>query len=222
MRFKALTLALALGLVMLPTAFADSVDFHGLANGGTWSFSGVVGSTLTATYNSVTVNKGGPSTNLPGAVYTFTTGANTGSTTVAGVTTYTFAGGGSVTVSNNSDANPNNCAFTAGGPSGGNCFLGTFTNSQFVTNGSPNSAFAGAFVTGTVDPYILSLLGIANPSTAVQGAISATFFGNTPSNGQNAGSSDLIVTQVPEPGSLMLFGSGLVGLAGIVRRKLRG
>jgi len=38
-------------------------------------------------------------------------------------------------------------------------------------------------------------------------------------SGQNA-SGDLNLSASPEPGSMMLFGSGLIGLAGLIRRKL--
>src|SRR5258706_14903920 len=125
--------ALAIGFVVFPAAFADTIDFSGTANGGTWSFTCsptpncTTGSTLTATYNTVTVDKGGPTSALPGSVYTFTTGAFTGTTVVSGATTYNFAGGGSISVG------ATNVIKCAGGLPGGNCFLGSFINCQFLT-----------------------------------------------------------------------------------------
>ena len=40
-------------------------------------------------------------------------------------------------------------------------------------------------------------------------------------NGNNLGALQFIDTSVPEPSSLALFGTGLIGVAGVIRRKLR-
>jgi hypothetical protein len=42
------------------------------------------------------------------------------------------------------------------------------------------------------------------------------FMGSVP-----VASGDTLITTVPEPGTLGLLGTGLVGLAGVVRRKLK-
>jgi len=92
----------------------------------------------------------------------------------------------------------------------GLCFTGgtiTITN-----NGS--TLFQGTFSNGTVS--------VVNGVTFVNGSLGSV--GGTTQismtiNHVGAISGDTIVT--PEPGTLGLLGTGLVGLAGIVRRKLR-
>jgi len=93
----------------------------------------------------------------------------------------------------------------------GLCFTGgTLT----VTSAGGATLFTGTFTSGTV-----SVLGGATFVNALLGTAggSVQFAFGVGSNGTVSG--DTIVT--PEPGTLGLLGTGLVGLAGIVRRKLR-
>ncbi len=94
---------------------------------------------------------------------------------------------------------------------GSNCF--SFTGGTItVTSSSSQVLFQGSF-SGTVTKAaggFLSIIYAPNGSPVVGGfQISAA----------GVVSGDTIVT--PEPGTLGLLGTGLVGLAGIVRRKLR-
>ena len=69
--------------------------------------------------------------------------------------------------------------------------------------------YAGAGAAGT----IINIQGLTTGGTTIAGVL------NLGRDGWG-GSSDTFVT--PEPGTLGLLGTGLIGLAGIVRRKLRG
>jgi hypothetical protein len=106
----------------------------------------------------------------------------------------------------------------------------TFTDAMFVfdNQGAQAAGFgdqtAGGSVLDTFDsafgPYdLMSAVGPITNSNFIRPDL--TF--NTTGGGlniQDAGAATFTATTVPEPGSLMLLGSGLAGFAGVIRRKL--
>jgi hypothetical protein len=201
---KRILLLVALVLALPTAMFAgSSVDYTN--SGGTLSGSSaglsLSGSVLIAVNG---LNGGGLLTGSNLGSVSFTTGALiSGSLQMGG----TFAGGGSFTITGNgSNGVPDGALFTGS-------FSGPVTWTMLtLANGTHNYTLSG------------SISGWAGSGVATQGAtIQLTInTGKGFFNGRSilsSGDTNSSVT-VPEPGSLSLLGTGLLFLAGLVRRKL--
>ena len=183
-------LALALPLAAFANSSVDYTNRGGTLTGGPGGFT-LSGSILQAAGSAVGSNLGSVS---------FTTGAFiSGNAQMGG----TLAPGGSFTITGNG---------TNGVPNGV-IFNGTFSSSNPVTwalttmaNGTHSYTLTGA---------------IDSPSGQVGATVQLSvntgkgFFNG--SVGLSSGDTSL---SVPEPGTLSLFGTGLIGLAGVIRRTL--
>lgn len=219
----AIAIPLVLGLFGSSASQAASLDFGIIApTGGTISYGGggvpligsgievdtVVGLGTTANDNvSLTCNT---------CVLAFTTGGYTGSSG----NIWNFSGGGSVTINGSLD-------FPDTTPDivNGTLLSGTFTSANLVDLGSGSFQFqivAGAF-TDTKHPDLLDFYGL--PAVDYVGGLNLSFEASSSLSPGTAFTStqvlsgDVINQPVPVPAAVWLFGSGLLGLVGVARRK---
>ena len=193
---KKLVLLAVLALALPIAAVADSrmtfTTQGGTLTGGSSGLT-LTGSVLTFLNNMGTVSAG---TNL--GSLDFTTGALlTGS--IAGGGTFSSVGSAFTLVGNGINGVPL-----------GTIFSGSFTNDVTL------ALLAGS---GGHDYVLYGLIaGTLGSGGTVNGLMHMDFMST--GKGWIVGSVDSTVV-VPEPGTLSLFGTGLIGLAGIIRRKLR-
>ena len=203
---KKVLLLAVLALALPMAAFASgNIEFQssgGSLTGGAsgLSLSGAVLTQVNALYGGGLLQ----GSNL-GSV-SFTTGALISGSLSAGGT---FAAGGTFVINGNgSNGVPNGVIFsgTFGGPV---TWTANTTGMQGVVSYTLSGALSGTLSNG------YQTIGDIHTSTA-----SFTFTGSHKGYFKGTiGSSDTTVV-VPEPGTLSLFGTGLLGLAGLVRRKL--
>jgi hypothetical protein len=192
---KRIVLMALLTLALPLAAFANQIDFtnHGGTISGSSAGLTLIGSDLT--YIDI---YGGTKTSGDLGTVTFTTGALTGGNITTGAT---FAAGGTFTITGAGVA----FVGTFSGPvTWAEVTTGTSGEIYYTLSGDVSGMYNGVSVSG----FTGQLTFLAGKNGFMGGPIALA-------------SGDTVVSSVPEPGTLALLGTGMVGLAGVIRKRLK-
>jgi hypothetical protein len=227
-------LALSIGCLALVSslsglAHADSITFSFFSSPTPNSVTATAAGLVVTTNGFMVVSTiGGVGPILdPGTLNIFTTGP-----AVAGTFTNANLNSAGGVVFTNGPVNVIDVEVSSAALCGGICVTGQQHEGDLVAPSNTNGAFQGTFQVNpaSVSPSLLAFLGFA-PGDTVQlsGSDSLTTSNDSFNNvtkklsAKFAGGDVTISIEpppVPEPESLLLFGSGLLGMAGMIRRKL--
>ena len=207
---------LAVLMLALPImAFANSsLVFTNHGGGVTYNGTNLAGSATLDTFTGSGGTVGCSTCNIGHVSYS--TGVLTSHTTTSTTDSWTFAGGGAFKISSNGTALlPAGTVFT-GTFNGPVTFVGTFSSTADAGKGAWSYT-----LTGNVSGMFSNQYGGANASG---GTVQFTFdvHGHVPFTTFVRGNHGFTTLTTPEPGTLGLLGTGLLGIAGLVRRKFRG
>lgn len=239
-KFSISAIAFAAALALPPAASADSITFTFTPTGS-----------VTATNTSISTVKGVTNgTIFIQDTNTADVFEITGNVTISSIAIDTGAGGTYVHTSTSVTAVYEGgseieitSAACVGGLYPGVCLIGDDNSGVYsaITNSTKSGSFGGGFVPTYVSPYITSLfpgdadtseeeLALLNSSGSGDSYLTkGNAFTNSPTdtsiNGTFNGTGTItdisVLSGVPEPSSLMLLGTGLLGLAGMLHRKQR-
>ena len=131
-----------------------------------------------------------------------------------------YSGGNSIQIEIDSKACNN-------GTLKGVCLQGTYNFLEYVGTKGDGGGGGGVYNVTYVSPYITSYFGDPNAWMPTGGNAFQTndnkWMTKTPTSETStlAGGTISFQTPIPEPGTLALFGTGILGLAGVIRRKLQ-